>query len=140
MSEINEQDLAREAYNMAILETALTCQEENGVLSADEELDAQIALVQATTGKAADPMVDHLREMLVISYLGEEDMPGEAPAARAEAVAPEEGSPLEVFEFTVKMTRAEIGVAYRFLEGVYEHGSDRAESRAAGTLLGALPL
>lgn len=139
MSETNEQGLARGAYNMAILETALTCEEPGEWSDSDEELIAQIALVRQLFGTpAADHAVDHLRMMLEISYLDASDLPSQIPAARGQAPQAAPGSPHESFTFSVTLTRTQLDWITSAL-GSMENNGPTGEARAAGVLMGQIP-
>lgn len=137
-------DDIREGYNTAILETALSYQSANAEDGeADEEMDAQIEIVRTAwaAGDTArtDGAVDHLRVVLEISYLDNEE--GElptAPAARGVAAIPA-GAPDEVFEVRCQLTRAQILAIYPGLKALAEYPNNRADERAAEILLGAIP-
>jgi hypothetical protein len=70
----------RDGYNRVVIDEAIACQvcnivnDEDGD-GPDEELGAQIAICQGRTGPAQDRAVDHLVQMLLISYLDVEDLP-----------------------------------------------------------------
>lgn len=72
----------QDRYNQKIVEEALATHAEN-----DVELEAQIAVIQRLkrSKKYAelDRAVDHLRRMLTISYLDEEDLPPLPPGRRS---------------------------------------------------------
>lgn len=76
---------ARDGYNLAVIGEAIACQVDN-ITNAedgegpDEELGAQIQIAQGRTGPEQDRAVDHLVQMLLISYLDLEDLPRAVPA------------------------------------------------------------
>jgi hypothetical protein len=84
----------RDGYNAVVIDEAIACQvdnitsQEDGDDGPDEELGAQIAICQERTGPAQDRAVDHLVQMLLVSYLDLEDLPRPVPA-REESVAGE---------------------------------------------------
>lgn len=131
-------DELRDSYNTTILEKALACEEPGEWQDPDEELIAQTRLVQELFGTpAADHAVDHLRVMLEISYMDASDLP-DAPAARGQAPAATPGTPYEVFEFPVRMTRAQLDWLTSAL-GSMENNGPTGEARAAAVLGGQIP-
>lgn len=79
-------DPVHDNYNEHIVEEAIGAQEVNAD-DADAELDAQIELVQELRRRNKfsqwDEAVDHLRRMLTISYLDEDDLPPLPPGRRS---------------------------------------------------------
>jgi hypothetical protein len=75
--------MSRDRYNQDILEAALDIHVDEIGEDPDTELDAQIATVQTllSTGVVGltDKAVDHLRGMLLVSYLDDEDLPPVVP-------------------------------------------------------------
>lgn len=133
-------DEIREAYNLTILEEALACQSENSRLDPDVELDAQIGYVRRMFGTPeADHAIDHLRGMLLISYMDESDLPAEVPPARGATPVFPAGHPQEVFEIRVVLTRMQLDLLLPGLEAIAEYGSNQTETRAAELLLGGIP-
>jgi len=71
----------RDGHNAVVIDEAIACQvdnivnQEDGDEGPDEELGAQIAICQERTGPAQDRAVDHLVQMLLVSYLDLGDLP-----------------------------------------------------------------
>lgn len=132
-------DEIREAYNLTILEMALTCEDPGEWGDPDEELIAQIALVRQLFGQpGVDHAVDHLRVMLEISYLEPSELPAQIPPARGPVLTGAPGSPQEVFTFTVTLTRVQLDWITSVLDSM-ENNGQTGEARAAAILGGQIP-
>lgn len=78
----------RDGYNRVVIDEAIACQVDNVTdddSGPDEELGAQIQIARGREGAAQDRAVDHLVQMLLISYLDLEDLPRPVPAREESA-------------------------------------------------------
>lgn len=124
----------RDIYNQTILEEALSYSAQNGD-DADTELDAQIDWVRqsvaARMGGAdvavhLDELVDHLRRMLTISYLDDEDLP--TTFDRAEPL----------IEVTLRLPAVQAQALREAAHAVAQNTPDGNEARVFVTILEAL--
>jgi hypothetical protein len=82
----------RPGYNAAIIDEAIASltdrlMDREDDEEDDEELGAQIAICQGRTGPEQDAAVDHLRQLLLISYADLEDLPRPIPARQLAPLA-----------------------------------------------------
>ncbi len=119
----------RDIYNQVILEEAIACQTDNGD-DADDDLDGQIDMVRrmliAQDSQATDRGIDHLRQMLTISYLDDEELP---------TACDRKDKPVGI---TVQLSSAQAETLWKAAEAIVSTTPDADEIAAFQAILAAI--